>query len=824
MASAYDKLRRILSLERDQNYRDRAVIGGLARFLTYWEKEARQEAEHARFPITADEVLSVLARYAEQPPAARREAIDRLLGLLAGPPLKPSTSAPEPETVPPAPAARAAEPPAMVRSPDAISAQGPVARQAQQGRAPSKVEQGTLDSPVTTLRGISAAIASRLAKLGIRTIRDLLYHFPRRFDDFSNLKTISHLWLGDETTIVGRIVETKAQQTRSGQTIVRAVVADGTGSIEATWFGQPYLERRLSPGTEIVLSGRVEEYLGRLVFTSPEWELLQRELLHTARLVPVYPLTEGISARWLRRLLKNTLDLWTPRIADPLPPAVIESAGLQDLGGALFQMHFPKDKAALDRARQRLCFDELFLLQLGILRQRRSWRAQPAQPVRISKEDAQAFSERLPFKLTGAQQRAIAGVLEDLQQPVPMSRLLQGDVGSGKTVVAVVAALAAARSGFQAAVMAPTAILAEQHYHTISRMLEGFPDVRCALLVGSLPTSEKERLHEEITQGNVKVVVGTHALIQEATEFANLGLVVVDEQHRFGVGQRTALRAKGTDFQPHLLAMSATPIPRTLALTIYGDLDVSVLDEMPPNRQQVVTAARDKGGREGIYSFIEQQVKQGHQAFVICPLIEESDKLDAKAAVAEYEHLQQKVYPHLRVALLHGRMGADEKEKVMADFKGGLYDILVSTAVVEVGIDVPNATVILVEGAERFGLAQLHQFRGRVGRGEFKSYCILLSDDPSPECLNRLQIMEQTHDGFVLAEKDLEMRGPGDFFGVRQSGLPTLRVARLSDVAILEKARTQALKLFETDPELVAAEHQALAASVRRFWTTQDLS
>lgn len=824
MASAYDKLRRILSLERDQNYRDRAVIGGLARFLTYWEKEARRETEHARYSVTVDDVLGVLAGYAEQPPGTRRQGIDRLLELLqiddaGGPPtgqVEQPTSASSP--------VREQASTDVVQSPPSSPTQTLVVRQAQQAKPQAKGELVTLDSPVTGLRGVSTVIADRLEKLGLSTIRDLLYHFPRRFDDFSDLKTISRLRLGDEATIVGRISETKAQQTRSGQTIVRTVVGDGTDVIEASWFGQPYLEKRLRPGTEIVLSGRVDEYLGRLVFTSPEWEPLQRELLHTARLVPVYPLTEGIGARWLRRLMKNTLDLWTPRIADPLPREILGPAGLQDLSTALSQMHFPDDKAALERARQRLCFDELFLLQLGILRQRRSWRSQAAQAMRIPEQDVKAFVERLPFTLTGAQQKAIAGILEDLQRPVPMSRLLQGDVGSGKTVVAVAAILATVRNGLQAAVMAPTTILAEQHYHTVSRMLESFPDIRCELLVGSLSASERQRLHEEIAEGSVQVVIGTHALIQASTEFARLGLVVVDEQHRFGVGQRTALRAKGTALQSHLLAMSATPIPRTLALTIYGDLDISALDEMPPNRQQIVTAARDKSGRERIYSFIEQQVKQGHQAFIICPLIDESDKLDAKAAVAEYEHLQRKVYPHLKVGLLHGRMSAEEKEQTMADFKGELYDILVSTAVVEVGIDVPNATVILIEGAERFGLAQLHQFRGRVGRGEFKSYCILLSDDPSPECLTRLQIMEQTHDGFALAEKDLEMRGPGDFFGVRQSGLPMLRVARLSDTAILEKARTQALKLFESDPELAAPEHQALAASVRRFWTIQDLS
>ncbi len=824
MASAYEKLKRILTLERDQNYRDRAVIGGLARFLTYWEKEARQEAERNRPPVTVDDVLRILDGYAQQTVTTRRQGVERLLALLElNGTEKPSSSQAQ-QAASLTWAAQRQGALDAVQSPSVPPMQSSRVLQRQPAKPQGKEEQMTLDSPVTKLRGVSTVIASRLAKLGIKTIRDLLYHFPRRFDDFSDLKTISHLHLGDEATIVGRILETKVQQTRSGQTLVRTVITDGTGTIEASWFGQPYLEKKLKAGTEIVLSGRVDEYLGRLVFTSPEWEPVQRELLHTGRLVPVYPLTEGLSARWLRRLIRSALEFWAPRITDPLPQEILEETGLQGLGAALFQMHFPDNKASLERARQRLCFDELLLLQLGILGQRRVWRSQAAQAMHVPQQDLQAFVDNLPFKLTSAQQRAIASILEDLQKPVPMSRLLQGDVGSGKTVVAVAAILTTVRNGLQAAVMAPTTILAEQHYHTISGMLKCFPDIRCELLIGSLSASEKQNLHDEIAKGAVQVIIGTHALIQTATEFSRLGLVVVDEQHRFGVEQRAALRAKGSGFQPHLLAMSATPIPRTLALTIYGDLDISVLDELPPNRQHVATAIRDRSSRERVYSFIEQQIKQGHQAFVICPLIDESDKLDVRAAVAEYEHLQQKVFPHLRVGLLHGRMSAEEKEQVMAGFKEGLYDILVSTAVVEVGIDVPNATVILVEGAERFGLAQLHQFRGRVGRGEFKSYCILLSDDPSPASLARLQIMEQTHDGFALAEKDLEMRGPGDFFGIRQSGLPTLRVARLSDTAILEKARAQALRLFENDPTLAAPEHQALAASVRRFWTIPDLS
>jgi len=502
---------------------------------------------------------------------------------------------------------------------------------------------------------------------------------------------------------------------------------------------------------------------------------------------------------------------------------MLKSTGLMQLGTALEQIHFPASRASLQQARQRLCFDEFFLVQLGLLSRRHAWRSQQGRALAVPWGEIDGFVSRLPFQLTEAQQRAINDILGDLEKGVPMSRLLQGDVGSGKTVVAVAAMLATVRNGLQAAVMAPTSILADQHYRTISTLLEGCPETHCTLLTGRLSDAEKRQLRGDIFRGRAQIVVGTHALIQASVDFARLGLVVVDEQHRFGVAQRAALRGKGTTFAPHLLAMSATPIPRTLALTVYGDMDISVLDEMPPNRQRVVTAVRDRRSRERIYSFIESQVAQGRQAFIICPLVEESDRVEAKAAVAEHRRLQEEIFPRLRLGLLHGRMDAEEKEQSMTSFRRGEYDILVSTPVVEVGIDVPNATVMLIEGADRFGLAQLHQFRGRVGRGQHKSYCILLFDDPSEDGLKRTRIIAETDDGFALAEKDLQLRGPGDFFGMRQHGLPRLRVAKLSDTAILERARSEALRVFQEDPDLARPEHRAMAMSVRRFWRSGDV-
>jgi ATP-dependent DNA helicase RecG len=851
-SSPYDKLGRILALERDQGHRDRAVIGGLGRFLTYWEKEARREGDDAR----VDRIVGALSDYAGCSRDMRVQVVQETLALLSDHAATaaatvvpaeetPRTGAPDPMAgkdghQAPAVGPVSEEDATDLNEPAALPIPEPVRQTPSRSRASRAVDASRPESSdgegepmggddpllvsVTAIKGISTVNEKRLAGLGLATVRDLLYHFPRRHDDFGELATINRLRLGDEVTIVGVVRDVRSQRIRGGRVIVSMTLTDGTGSIEARWFNQPYMAERFKTGSEIVLSGRIEEYLGRLVFVSPEWEPLQRELLHTGRLVPVYPLSAGISGRWLRGVIKAALDGWTGKLRDPMPPSIRESAGLIDLPTAMRQMHFPDSMEALERARERLCFDELFTLQLGVLRQRQLRRNNRARALAVPRGELDEFVGRLAFQLTGAQRRAIDEILADLEQPVPMSRLLQGDVGSGKTVVALVAMLAAVRNGLQAAIMAPTAILAEQHYYTISRLLDGWGNIRTEYLIGAMPAAEKGRVQRAIAEGVAQVVVGTHALIQDAVDFDRLGLMVVDEQHRFGVSQRSMLRTKAGAVEPHMLAMSATPIPRSLALTLYGDLDITVLDEMPPQRQSVTTVVRNRGSRERIYSFIQTQIDQGYQAFIICPLVEESERTDAKAAVAEYKRLQQDIFPQRKLGLLHGRMRADEKEQVMKDFRDRRYDVLVSTAVVEVGVDVPNATVILIEGAERFGLAQLHQFRGRVGRGEAKSYCILLSDDPSEQGAERLAILEETGDGFVLAERDLEIRGPGDFFGVRQHGLPELRVARLSDMPILHKARREATALYEVDPNLSAPEHAALAASVSRLWAQIDLS
>jgi ATP-dependent DNA helicase RecG len=604
--------------------------------------------------------------------------------------------------------------------------------------------------------------------------------------------------------------------------LVEAVVSDGTGALRVTWFNQPWIVDRLRPGRAVVMAGRVEQYLGRLTMNSPEWEPIERQQLHTNRIVPVYPLTAGVTAKWLRRVISSVVGRMAPRMPDPLPESIRSEAGLMALGPALQQVHFPDSWEQLEKAQHRLSFDEMFLLQLGVLRQKREWTALSTLPLPSDDAWAARFTAALPYPLTEAQTKALSDVRADLGRDRPMNRLLQGDVGSGKTVISAAAIGIAVANGAQAALMAPTSILAEQHYQTMLGLLPGaagIPRERIRLLLGATPSAEKEEIRRSLADGSLAVIVGTHALLEDPVSFSNLGVAVIDEQHRFGVEQRARLREKGGN--PHLLVMTATPIPRSLALTLYGDLDLTVMDEMPPGRQPIETRVLQPMERSRAYSFIYSQVRAGRQAFIIYPLVEGSEKVEAKAAVEEHERLQKEVFPDLRVGLLHGRMRPEEKDEVMGQFRRGELDILVSTSVVEVGVDVPNATVIHIEGANRFGLAQLHQFRGRVGRGPEPSFCLLVPDTQDEAENARLKAMEATIDGFKLAELDLEQRGPGEFLGSRQSGFADLRMARLTDVRLIEKARRHADRLFQADPELSAPDHQLLVQEMERFWSTK---
>jgi ATP-dependent DNA helicase RecG len=668
-------------------------------------------------------------------------------------------------------------------------------------------------------------MAKKLANLGVRTIGDFLSLYPRRYDDYRQLKPINQLRYGEEVTIIAQVWETRQRDTRNGRPIITSTLSDGTATIEVTWFNQPWLAQRLQPGLQIVISGKVDEYLGRLTFQSPEWEELDKNLIHTGRLVPVYPLTEGITIKWLRNQIKATVDYWTRRLPDYLPEESRQRLAMPPLDESLRQIHFPDDWDKLEAARRRLAFDELLLIQLGVLRQRRAWQAQQGQPVTINSEAVERLLQALPFPLTSAQRRALDEIIADLQRDTPMSRLLQGDVGSGKTVVALAAMVLVALDDGQAAILAPTEILAEQHFQGMNRLLAAIGEAlgrsfQIRLLTGSTGAAERKELLDGLAGGEVDLLVGTHAIIQSGVEFKSLRLAVIDEQHRFGVEQRAALREKG--FNPHMLVMTATPIPRTLALTLYGDLDLSIIDEMPPGRQVIETRWLTPKERERAYSFIRSQIDKGRQAFIICPLVEESEKTEAKSAVEEHKRLQTQIFPRLKLGLLHGRLKADEKEKTMAAFRDQEMHILVSTSVVEVGIDVPNATVILVEGANRFGLAQLHQFRGRVGRGEHQSYCLLLADSASAEAEQRLAVIERTNNGFELAEQDLQMRGPGEFFGTRQSGLPDLKLVKLTDTKLLELARQEAQFIFEKDPGLETPQNRLLARQLANFWSPRS--
>ncbi len=811
MPTPWEKLSTILRQEAE-HHEDRAVMGGLARYEDTWRREATA-ALGGQAADWVERVSDHLRAYPHLPDlAARRQAVEGLIKMMAaGPPGN-------------AGGKRASSEGARGRAsrPAARQAKGPSRPAAERSASPAPPTAGRgLDSDITAVRGVGAKQASRLEKLGVRTIRDMLYFFPRRYEDYSQLRPISRLEPDEDVTVIAKVWDIGARRTRRGGSLVKATLSDGSGFVEATWFNQPYLVDRIKPGQQIVLSGKVGRYLGHLCFNAPTWELLEEKLLHTARIVPVYPLTEGLSSRWLRNVMKRTVDYWTKRLPDHLPSSVRKQAGLLDLETAVAQIHFPDSDAQLRQARHRLSFDELFVLQIGLLQQRRQWRSEPARPLAIDEEMLEAFVSRLPFKLTEAQRRSLAEITADIRTDQPMNRLLQGDVGSGKTAVAAAAMALASAAGAQAALMAPTEILAEQHYRTVGQLMEQIPGKApvTRLLTGSVTGQERDEIYAGLKDGSIDVIVGTHALIQEAVEFNELALAVIDEQHRFGVRERAALRQKG--YNPHVLVMTATPIPRSLELTVWGHLDVSIIDEMPPGRKPVLTRLVLPRERERAYAFVRSQIKKGHQAFVICPLVEQSENVDAKAAVDEHERLQKEVFPDLQLGLLHGRMRGEDKEATMAQFAAGELDILVATSVVEVGVDVPNATVMLIEGAERFGLAQLHQFRGRVGRSEHESFCILVSASDAGEANERLVAVEATTDGFALAEKDLELRGPGEFLGTRQSGLPNLRLAAVTDLQLVKNAREAAKAFFETDPELANPDHRLLAQQVERLWSRE---
>ena len=785
-----ESLAKILQQEREAGFPDTTVIGGLDGFLQRWAKELEP---------TLGEIRSYSVLTVEQ-----RERWVKA---------------------------------ALARIEDGGKQRGSPSKTA--GRRKSKPKnppQLALDDEITRVRGISTQYLAKLKRVGVEKVRDLLYLMPHRHNDFANIRKVSELVPGEDQTVVVTVWETSETGPVPRRRSTQAVLGDDTGNVRAIWFNQPWMARNLRAGTKVVISGKVTVFRGQFVFESPEYELLrgQDELVHTGRLVPVYPSTEGLPQRTLRRVVKQALDSTLAQVSDFLPEPIKHRTGLIGLGSAIAQAHYPDTSADWVSARRRLAFDELFLMQIAVLTRKRDWQEEGrGVSLEVDPAPLSGYVDSLPFPLTGAQNRVLNEILEGLKSDRPMSRLLQGDVGSGKTVVALAALLVAVFNGYQGALMVPTEILAEQHFITITNLLSDLTEtsrdeylvtveidsvsrpLNIGLLLGSLSNKVKNEMHDRIAQGEIDIIVGTHALIQQSVEIPRLAAVVVDEQHRFGVMQRGSLREKG--LRPHVLAMSATPIPRSLALTLYGDLDISIIDEMPPGRQRIRTRWVEPDRREAAYNFIRKEVEEGRQAFIVCPLIEESEAIQSRAAIKEHERLSTQVYPDLNLELLHGRMALREKEQAMERFQAGDANILVSTPVIEVGIDVPNATVMLIDGADRFGLAQLHQFRGRVGRGQHQSHCLLLADSPGEEARERLRIVERVHDGFQLAEEDLRIRGPGEYLGTRQSGLPNLKVARITDQDILSLARREAMKLLDSDPDLKKKENASLAEHYTRY-------
>ena len=675
------------------------------------------------------------------------------------------------------------------------------------------------DVRVETLKGVGPSVAVRLEKLGIVTVGDLLHHFPRRYDDFSQIIPIRMMKPGN-VTFQGKILKIAARRARNRRlSITEAVIADGTGTVKAIWFNQPFLVRQYPEGSDVIVSGKLEFRNNDLALQGPAVEADEGdEARHTARIVPVYPETEGISSKQLRNLIMPLLP-HVSGLPETLPTEVIEQAKLMPRERAMVEIHAPSSEKNMLKARRRFAFEELFFIVAASLVIKHEIKTETAPAIQLKTDTAQAFVRALDFDLTNAQRQAAWQILQDMGQPRPMNRLLEGDVGSGKTVVALMAAVMAIANGYQAALMVPTDILARQHAQKLSSLFERL-GITSVTVLGKMPVRDKQAVLDQLASGNAQLAIGTHALLTDKVAFKKLGLVIIDEQHRFGVEQRQKLKQKAGTL-PHLLSMTATPIPRTLALTVYGDLDVSVIDELPPGRKAIGTRVVRPKDRETAYGFIDKQIGDGRQVFVVCPLIEDSDVLGSKSVTAEVARLRSGVFKHRRIGMVHGKLSPAEREEVMLAFTGGELDILVSTSVIEVGVDIPNASIMLIEGAERFGLAALHQLRGRVGRGEHQSYCLLASESTTPGVVERLQALERTQDGFRLAQIDLELRGPGQIYGRRQHGMLDLQIADLGDTKLVATVREAAGRFVEDSS--VMLQYPQVIERINRLKTVTSL-
>ncbi|MBI5357715.1 ATP-dependent DNA helicase RecG [Candidatus Saccharibacteria bacterium] len=668
-----------------------------------------------------------------------------------------------------------------------------------------------MDGSISEVKGVGDNVAKKLNILGIKTKSDLIWNFPRRYDDFSNLTKISNIQPGP-ISIKAKISNVTGRYVRRGLHITEALASDGSSSVRLLWFNQPYRSKAIKSNHEYFISGSFELGRGKFAIMNPSAELASDFPINAARIIPIYKETKGLKSFTIRKILAE-LKKEIEEIAENLPDSIIKEQKLISLSRALSQIHFPGSSEELEEAKKRLAFDEVFTLVLAALITKQENNLSKAPKILFDEKLAKKFVEALPYKLTNAQRKVAWQIYQDMEREIPANRLVEGDVGSGKTVVAAMAGVMAISRGFQVAVMAPTEILARQHADNFSQLLKPLGlDSKVILLLGSMKSSQKQNAHKKIKDGTAQLIVGTHALISEKVDMKNLGLAVIDEQHRFGVEQRKTLLAKAGHV-PHLISMTATPIPRSLALTVYGELDVSVIDEMPPGRKPAVTELVSPNSKAQLYKKVDKELEDGWQMFVVCPLISESDLLNYLSAEEVYKDLSSKVFKHRTVALLHGKLKSEQKEQIMNDFIAKKYDILVSTTVIEVGVDVPNATIMLIEGPERFGLAQIHQLRGRIGRGEHQGYCyLIMSDSKAPS--KRLLALERETDGFKLAELDLELRGPGAIYGTMQHGALDLRLANISDTKLIASARNQAQKFLDSGEKL--SSYPELAKNVHK--------
>lgn len=805
MVPAVEKLIKILQLEKNRDFDNRSIFGGFQRFLPHWKNEALIQG----MPINKiNKISELLSIYSDLNKKDREISVRKILTELELEEPKPNKITESRQII-----AEKAEP---YLSPKGSKPEIEL----------SIVEdysfEKALSNSVTKVPGIGKSRAEALSRLGIESIKDLIYFFPRKHEDFSNLSFIKELNFGEKVSIAAKVKSSHTRKYKNNkQSLTEVILEDGTGTIRITFFNQPFLTNSIRVGMGIMVSGKVEMYMGRYVLNNPEWLELDRQGINLNRLFPYYPLTKGITQKWIRGIIFHQLDLWLPKVSDFFSKKFLNKADILDLPTALRNVHFPDNLVLKKKAEDRFAFQDTFFLHLVMLIQKRDWQISPAKKIFFETKDVETLEQSLSYKLTNAQRKSIVEIAKDLSSGIPMSRLIQGDVGSGKTIVSAFSVAAVVRSGYQAAIMAPTGILAEQLFRNIGSFLIDNQVVsknEICYLSGDTPEKEKDVIRAGLKTGTIKLAIGTHALLEDRVEFKNLELVVIDEQHRFGVMQRKKIREKGNSC--HLLVMTATPIPRTLALTIYGDLDLSIIDEIPPGRKSIKTTIIHPQQKEKAYSFIRNQINSGSQAFIVYPMVEsdEEEQGETNAAVNEFKRLKTDVFPDLSIGLIHGRMKPEQKDSTMTDFRNNKYSILVSTTVVEVGVDIPNATVMMIEGANHFGLSQLHQLRGRVGRGQTQSYCLLIPENEDSIENERLKAMVGTNDGFKLAEIDLTQRGPGDFIGTRQSGFKEIRFSTIMDVDLIERARSLAQEVVENEPDLINENSHLYKIIMSEYW------